>query len=40
METQEILAAHKTMKVMAAVIENAKGDRWVGETEVLRALQA
>ena len=40
METQEILADPEVMKVMAASIEDAKGDRWVGETEVLRALQA
>jgi len=38
-ETQEILADPETMKVMAASIEDAKGDRWVGEAEALRALQ-
>lgn len=39
METQEILADPEVMKVMAASIEDAKADRWVGEAEVLRALQ-
>jgi hypothetical protein len=40
METQDILADRETMKIMAASIEDAKADRWVGEIEVLRALQA
>jgi len=38
-ETQKILADPEVMKVMAASIEDAKADRWVGEAEVLRALQ-
>lgn len=38
-ETQGILDDPVVMKVMAASFEDAQGGRWVGEAEVLRALQ-